>query len=167
MKRIGDLEIDQDLEFQKAEWRMERVAWFAGLAILVLGLLGLFGTGPISSATAGDNDGPIAVDYQRFVRHDGEMSLTFTIASNQVKEGQVEVWISEPYLGKVEIEQFSHEPDEVRNEGDRTVFVFLAEDTGEPFSATISMRSQVIGRLSGDIGIVDGSQLNVSQLSYP
>ena len=167
MERVGDLEIDQDLEFQKGEWRMERVAWFAGLAILILGLLGLFGTGPISSATAGDVDGPIAVDYQRFVRHDGEMSISITVANDQIREGQVEIWLSASYLDKVNIEQFSQEPNEVRNEGDRVVFVFLAGDSTGPVSLTASMRSDVFGRINGDIGIVDGPQVSISHLSYP
>jgi len=167
MKQIGDLEIDQDLDFQKREWIVERVSWFVGLAIIILGLLGLFGTGPISSTTAGDANGPISVDYQRFVRHNGEMSLTMTVAPDQVQDGQVELWISATILDKVDLQQFSHEPDEVRNEGDRTVFVFLTGDTPGQLTITVNMRSHVFGRIAGDIGIVDGSQVSISQLSYP
>jgi len=167
MKRVGDLEIDQDLGFQKGEWLVERISWCVGLAVLILALLGLFGTGPISSATAGSTDGPMFVEYQRFVRHDGEMSLSITVAPDQVHDGKVQIWLSKRYLDKVEIEGFSLEPDEVRSEGDGTVFVLLAEDTSEPISITISMRSQMFGRIAGDIGIVDGSRVSVSQLSYP
>lgn len=167
MKHIGELEIDQDLGFQKREWIVERVSWFVGLAILILGLLGLFGTGPISSATAGSSDDPISIEYQRFVRHGGEMSLTMTVSPDQVQEDQVEIWISATILDKINLQQFSQEPDEIRNEGDRTVFAFLTGDASGPVTITVTMRSQVFGRIAGDIGIVDGSQVSISQLSYP
>jgi hypothetical protein len=84
-----------------------------------------------------------------------------------VVDGQVEFWIAEAYLNKIEIERFSQEPDSVRNEGNQIVFVFLAEDTGEPIAFTINMRPQVMGRLVGEVGIVDGPQVRLSHLSYP
>ena len=167
MKRIGDLKIDQDLRFQEWEWAVQRVAWIVMLLIIVLALLGFFGTGPISSATAGDPDSPLLVEYQRFVRQQGQTSLTVQVDSGQISDGQIEVWISTGYVEDVEIEQLSQQPDEVLNDGDRLVFVFLAEDVSEPISVTFTLRPEVIGRITGDIGVVDGPQVHLSQLSYP
>lgn len=167
MKRVGDLIIDEDLKFEEREWRIQHMAWVAMLLIVVLALLGLFGTGPISFATAGDPDGGLLVEYQRFVRHDGRTSLTVEIGSGQISNGQAEVWISTSYMEDVEIEKFSQQPDEVRNDGDRIIFVFLAEDVSEPISINFTLRPQAMGRLAGNVGIVGGPEVHLSQLSYP
>lgn len=137
------------------------------LLIIVLALLGFFGTGPISLATAGDPDSPLLVEYQRFVRQQGQTSLTVQVDSGQISDGQIEVWISTGYVEDIEIEQLSQQPDEVLNDGDRLVFVFLAEDVSEPISVTFTLRPEVIGRITGDVGVVDGPQVHLSQLSYP
>jgi hypothetical protein len=46
VQRHGDLEIQEDLPFQRREWLVERVAWGVMALLIVAALLGLFGTGP-------------------------------------------------------------------------------------------------------------------------
>lgn len=167
MKRVGDLVIDQDLTFQEREWRVQRAAWVALLLVVVFGLLGVFGTGPISSATAADAEGTLSVDYQRFVRNHGRTSITLRVDSQWIEEGQIELWISTEYLDNLEIESFSQEPDEVRNDGNRMVFVFLAEKETGPVSVTLDLRPEAMGRLSAHLGVVDGPEVHLSQLGYP
>jgi hypothetical protein len=161
------LEIDQDLDFQRKEWRVERIAWAALTIIVLLALLGLFGTGPLSSATASSDDDGLVLDYERFVRHDGEASLDIQVSPDQVSEGEIELWISTAYLDKVRIESISPQPDEVRGEGDRQVYVFLAEAPNAPVSITFNLSPDRMGRYSGEMGIVDGPAISFTQLSYP
>lgn len=161
------LEINQDLGFQERAWRIERFAWgMLGLLIL-LGLLGLFGTGPISSVDAGSSDDGIVVDYERFVRHDGRASLEIEVAPAQVNAGEIELWISTDYLADIEIDAISTEPDEVRIEGDRQVYVFLTGELDRPVPISISFRPVTFGVLSGEAGIADGPSISFRQLSYP
>lgn len=167
MKRVGDLEVDEDIGFEKSEWRAQRIGWSLMAVVILLALLGLFGTGPISSATAGAPDGPLLVEYQRFIRHDGRTSLRVQIDEEQIVDGQVELWISSEYLEDVEIEQFSQEPDKVTHGGERVIFTFLAANPTEPVSVTFAMQPQAMGRLSAAVGIVDGPEVQLSQLSYP
>lgn len=49
-ERVGDLELGQDLPFQRREWAVQRIAWAAMAAVLTAALLGLFGSGPVSDA---------------------------------------------------------------------------------------------------------------------
>lgn len=161
------LELDQQLDVQRRAWRIERIAWGALLAIIILAMLGLFGTGPISSTTAGNADDGLAVGYERFVRHDGRSSMQIRVGPDQVANGQVEVWIASAYLRDIEIEQVSPQPDTVRSDGDRDIFVFLADDPAAPVTITVTFRPSGIGRISGDIGIVGGPTVSLDQISYP
>lgn len=161
-----DLQINQDLSFQEREWSVQRVGGILLAAIVVLGLLGLFGTGPLSSATTGSIDDGLKLSYERFVRHDGQTSWEVHISPDQISNGQVELWVSSDYLDSVDIERISPQPDQVRNEGDRLVYIFPAS-ADEPMSVTFSFRPDSLWRLSGDIGIADGPALSFDQVSYP
>jgi hypothetical protein len=165
--RHRDLDIDQDLDFQEKEWRIERIAWFALLVLLALALLGLFGTGWLSSSVASTDDDALVLDYERFIRHDGEASLDIEVGPDQVREGQVEFWISTDYLHDFQLQGVSPEPDEVRAEGDRQVYVFLSENPNAPLTISFSMTPERMGRYPGEIGLVDGPSLSFTQLSYP
>lgn len=162
-----DLQVGQDLSFQEREWRIQRAAWILLAAIVVLALLGLFGTGPLSSTTAGSTDEGLKIAYERFVRHDGQTSVDIDVSPDQIANGQVEIWVSSSYLDSVDIERISPQPDQVRNEGDRLVYIFPAASTNDPISVTFSMRPDALWRLSGDIGITDGPSLSFDQVSYP
>jgi len=61
-----DLEISEDLAFQRRSWRMQRVGWAMMAILLAAGLAGVFGVGPASSASAVQED--LKVSYERFPR---------------------------------------------------------------------------------------------------
>lgn len=167
MKRVGDLEIDEDLTFQEREWTVQRIGWVTMMLVIVAALLGLFGTGPLSAATAGDAAGPLSVEYQRFVRHDGRTTLTMRVESTQGDEGEAEVWLAADYVRGVEVQHISPEPQEVRADGDRYVYVFAVADPAEPVEVSFSLKPRQIGRLSGEAGIPGGSLVTFNQISYP
>lgn len=163
----GGLELDQDMPFQERAWRAERVSWVVLSLITVLALLGIFGTGPLASTTAGTEENGLTASYERFVRHDGRSSLELRIAPDQASEGQVEVWFSATYLEDIQIEQVSPEPDEIHLAGDRQVYVFLTDDPASTMTVNVIFRPDSIGRISGDIGIVDGPTVPVRHVSLP
>lgn len=74
--RVGSLEIHEDLPFQEREWKIQRAAWVFMALVIVLALLGLFSTGPLSSAKEEAADGALTVGYERFIRHDGRTTIT-------------------------------------------------------------------------------------------
>jgi hypothetical protein len=167
MKRIGDLEIDQDIAFQKHEWQVQRVAWVVMALIVLLAALGLFGTGLLSSASASDPNGVLTVDYQRFIRHDGRTTLTVNVAPELVTGDSVEIWLAADYHADVQIEQISPEPQEVRTDGDRLIYVLAVEGVTGPLELSFALRPQAIGRVSVEVGLVDGPQVAFSHVSYP
>lgn len=165
--KVNGLEIDQDLDFQEKEWKVERVAWIALLLIFVLAVLGVFGTGWLSSAIASSEDDALAMDYERFVRHDGEASLEIRVRPDQVIEGQIELWISTDYIEDIQLQGITPQPDQVRGEGERQVYVFLSENPDRPVSIAFTYSPARMGPYSGEIGIVDGPSVSFSQFSYP
>jgi hypothetical protein len=69
LRRIGDLEIEEYIGFQRRDWAVRHIAW-AILALVVLAaLLGLFGNGILSKANLGDDEMPLQLEYERFGRY--------------------------------------------------------------------------------------------------
>ncbi len=69
-KREADLEMRQDLEFQRRMWVVQRVGWVMMALAALAALLGLFGgAGASSGATAGSREAPLSIEeYERFLR---------------------------------------------------------------------------------------------------
>ncbi len=166
MRHVGDLDLDQDLAFEERQWKIQRVGWVVMALIVVAALLGVFGSGPLSAATVGD-EASLALQYQRFVRHQGQGELVVRVAPNETVEGRVEFWLTTEFLGEIDLQGISPEPDEVRSAGDRQIFVFLVNDPAGPLEVTISYFPNGLGRVSGGIGLVDGPDFSFNQLSYP
>jgi hypothetical protein len=166
-QRVGDLEIYQDLTFQEREWRVQRVGWAIMLLIILLALLGLFGTGPLSSGSAEAGDGALEAGYQRFIRHDGRTTLTLEVDASQASDGEVRVWLASDYLDAMQVEQVSPQPSETIAGGDRIVYVFPVDDQAARLSVSFSLRPQDMGRVSGEAGVPDGPSASWTQLSYP
>ncbi len=52
------LDVEEDMAFQRRNWRAERIGWAAMVAIVIAAVLGLFASGPLSWATAQTPTGP-------------------------------------------------------------------------------------------------------------
>lgn len=50
LKKVVDLQIEQDLKFQELMWRLQRVSQVILALLVLLALLGLFGDGILAKA---------------------------------------------------------------------------------------------------------------------
>jgi hypothetical protein len=166
-ERIGDIELDQKLRHQEREWLIQRLGWILMLAIILAALLGVFGTGPLSSATAGSEPVGLTVNYERIIRLEDKTRLTIEIAPDQAQNGQVELWINSAYLNEMMIEDVQPEPEEVRSSGDRRVFVFVVDSADTALHVTVDSSPKAIGRLESTMGVNSGSGITFTQISLP
>lgn len=168
LHRVGDLELDEDMHVQRREWAVQRIGWAVMLLVVILGVVGLFGTGPISTGSTEAGDGALAAGYQRFIRHDGRTSLSFTVAGNLANESnEIELWLPTSYLEAVEVQGISPQPAESKGAGDRTIFVFSVDDPSSSIDVEFSLRPRDMGRLHGEAGVTDGPTVRFDQISYP
>ena len=162
---VGDLEFDRDLSFQDREWTIQRAGWLVMLAIIVVALTGLLGSGPLSSATA--EAGPLQLEYSRFERRHAPTELEVSVARSAANQDQVEVWVSSDYLARIEITSIVPEPEEVSEAGDRVVYRFNIDDQSEASEIRIALEPDEPGLTTGRIGVTDGPELMFSQFVYP
>jgi hypothetical protein len=80
----NEIEIGENLDFQRKWWRFENVVWVLFTLIILLDAAGLFGRGPIAKAERRSADGTIDVSYERIERTDST-SLPSSLGNQRFK----------------------------------------------------------------------------------
>ncbi len=154
-----DLQIDDDPEFQKKEWRAQRIG-IALLALLVAaaaaGLTGM--GGPLNDAEAGRQGDPVFVEFERVVRQGATSTMTVHLHH---APGVVKFWVSAPYLENVRIASIDPEPERVVVEQSRQVYEVQAGSAD--VEITFVIEHVTVGRLDAEIGLVDGPSVRLGQ----
>lgn len=165
--RVGDLELEEDLRFQKRQWKVQRIAWVVWLLVLVAAVAGLFGSGPLSNGTAGEEGGPLWAEYQRFERHQGPSDLKVFLGPGAASGGEGRVWLGRDYLESVELESVTPPPLRVEAGADRYTYVFPVTDPQQGTAVVFRFRPEALGRHEGRIGLPGGAELKFGRFVYP
>jgi hypothetical protein len=80
IKRQNGLELDDHPHFSRRSHVIQRAAWGVMALVLAAAILGIFGRGPLSRASAATPDGRIAVRYERVLRHDARSDYRIRLA---------------------------------------------------------------------------------------
>lgn len=166
-QRVGDLEIDQNLSLQQKEWLIQRVAWVALALLLLAGLLGVFGNGPLSDTTAGDADGPLRAEYPRFARFQAPLTVRFHIGPEAIQDGEARIGLSRSYVDSVRIERIDPEPDRVEAGEGVYVYVFTVADPEQAATVSFHLQPEAIGSIQGRAEPAGGPALDFGHFVYP
>ena len=160
-----DLELEQDLNFHRRGWRVQRVCWILLALILLAGLAGLMGTGPLSDDIRSAADGRFELEYERFVRMQAPSRLRVHYAPEAVQSGVVQVWLDRRYVEQTQVDAIVPQPLRVEIGADRLTYVFAATD-GQAGAVTFRLQLETFGRVAGRAGV--GEQVvDFRQLAYP
>ena len=166
MKNHG-LEIATDLKQQRRLWIMERIGWTIMATVVVAALAGVFGSGPLSHATAGQPGSALRVDYDRFARHEAPGEMRAHIDAKQAQGNKLRIWISRGYLDEVEIERTVPQADSSQLDNNRVIYIFSVTETSNPAEVSFHVRPKGYGKTAGSIGVVGGPEVQFSQFIYP
>lgn len=167
LKRVGDLEIDQDLDYQERWWIIQRIGWLVMGLVILAGLLGFLGTGLFSNASSGEQDDPLWLEYERFGRFQSQTKLRLHLGTNAVRAGKVRVWLNREYLENVQLQQVTPEPESVEAQSDRFVYTFQTPKQDQPTTVTFYLQPDQIGSLPGLAGLETQQPIRFNQLIYP
>lgn len=156
--------VEEDLVFQQRDWRFQRVGWAVLALLVVAGLAGLLGPGPLSNADARGGRS-LQVEYERFVRHGDQSDLRVSVA--QPQSGEVRVAISREYLEAVKLQQVLPSPTRVQASGQMLVYVFEHSAGGASMQATFVVQPDRVGTHLARIALDDGSSVSIRQFTYP
>ena len=161
LKRVGDIEVNQDLDFQRAEWRFQRVAWMVIALIAIASILGAFGRGPIANATATTAAGDLTVEYERIARHTAITRFDLHFARAQ---GEVGVSIPSSYLKGAELRSIVPEPTKTESGAGSSTFYF---DLRPGAVVSFIFEPDALGSHRLDLGLNGRTALRLKQFVLP
>ena len=166
LKRIADLDIHQDLAFQRRSWILQRAAWWLLAALAIGALIGVFGHGPISRGSADDSSLPFSLEFDRFSRYRSPLLLRIHVKREAAPHDSLRLWVSREYLGQVQITAMTPQPFMTQLSSTGATYQFPLTP---PFGGTISVHLEAdhIGRLPGTIGLSPDHSLSFTQWIYP
>lgn len=164
--RHGDLEIDQNLEFQQRDWVVERVGWAFGAVVLLLAMLGLFGgAGPLAHYRA-ERDG-LEVVFSRFARDEGIPRFEVTAAPELATDGLLRLALAQSVVERLYFERIEPRPERVSSNGAEVIYEFRVESPRDPLRIRFQSRPALTGALRGHLRVIDGPQVPLSMYVYP
>ncbi len=166
IERVGDLEVSQNLDYQRRMWAVQRVGWALMVLALLAALVGLVGDGPLSDASAGDG-GALRVEYPRFARHRAPGTLEFRLTPGDGAQREARVWLNREYLRGVTVETVFPEPASVETGPEGITYVFTLAQPGQPATVIFNLMHETIGRQQGRVRLDDGEPVTFGQFIYP
>ena len=169
-KGISDLEVNENLKFQRRDWVAQRVGWVVMATVVVAALLGLFGgTGSLGSeAKATSEDAVVSVSYERYLRFMKPTTLEIELGKEAGKEGKVSVWLDRRYLDGLQVQQITPQPSSAKTGPQRLTYVFEVDNPNATTAVSFDLLpQQKIGALKGRVGIGDGKPVSFGQFVYP
>jgi hypothetical protein len=171
MKQVrqgGDLQINQDMSFQRRSWQVQRVGWWVMLLFIMLGLLGLLGSGPLSHTTLSTSDRSLQLEYDRFIRLHAPNRLRIQAAPREdSKQQTVRVQISDDYLERFQILQISPQPEQTTIQSNAHFYSFSVTSSTQPISIIIDLEADQMGQTDGTIALDSETMLQFWQWVYP
>jgi hypothetical protein len=165
--RIGDLELDQNLDFERRAWVWQRAAWVMMGAVLFAGLLGAFGgPGPLAKATVGSRDG-LFIHYNHIARLGGTPDLAVSVAPDLVQGDKVVLAFDSELQDTFMFEQIDPQPASVASSGARMLYEFKADQPTQPIRINFHARAGKPGLARGMLGVEGGPQHELSIYVLP
>jgi hypothetical protein len=158
-----DLQVQEDLAFQRRDWLAQRIGWGLLALVLLAGLLGLTGSGPLSRVTRADGR-HLTVEYDRFVRHGSRANLTFRTEPGAVTEARITV--DRRFLVDNDLQHLVPEPRATRSRGDEIEFAYEVAPGGG-LNARWTFEPEAIGRHTTTVRLNGGPPVEIRQFTYP
>jgi hypothetical protein len=148
------------MRFQRRTWLIERIGWLVLALIVLLALLGLFGSGFLSKRSVGA--GALTIHYERFQRATRLVQFTFHFAPSPRSERRLR--LNAAFQKTYEVS--SIQPPPARSNADGVNLTF-AVPVGGPADVVIWAHPRAYGTTQIEIRADDEPPLTFSAFVYP
>jgi hypothetical protein len=163
----GELQIDAALAYQERTWRVQRIGWAIFAVLIVLGLIGLFGPGPLSSTTVGASADGLRIDYDRFARLHAPTTLVIHADRRVARGDELGIVLSGDAIRALELVATTPPADGTSVAPDGAILRFKADRQPGELTIVLYAKPQQAGPLTSRIGVAGGPAHTIRQWIYP
>lgn len=165
-KHRGELEIDEDIQLESTNWKVQRVSWVIMALIVVAALLGFTGNGGIGNLQrlkAGDSAEGLEIEYERFLRRGAPSEIKVKLAPS-TNDSLTDLRISKDFYEKLEIDKIVPEPSQVYTHKQGITYRFVSAH--EPFTVIFYLKPAGMGSLPLQFA-TSKKQVAITPFIYP
>jgi len=162
--RDARLELSDEEPFHQRMWRVRHVGRIVMGLLVIAGLGGLLGVGPLSRVEVRGPDG-LRIEHARFAR--AEAAQTLEVHMPTPTPGGHHLAVSRTFLDRVRIESVVPAPLRTEALADGVAYVFAAGPSAASAVATFHFTPRSMGVVQGGIGVPGLAPLTIRMLVYP
>lgn len=162
--RSRDQPIHEDMTYQLKVWRFERVGWYVLVLVVVMGLLGAFSRGMLSSRDVRSDDGKVRVEYEMFHRNGSTNPMKVSVSSTP--DSPVELELAGQLLNGFSIETLQPEPLRARSSSEG-IRLWLQTDADGRATLYMTLRGDGLGLFRTRIGSPGTHGVQLDQFIFP
>lgn len=167
VNRVDDLELGCDLPFEHRWWRVQRICWGVLIVLLMSGVAGLFGNGPLSEATANSPDGELQVHYGRLIRRETPAILELRLQKQAIAGGQVRIRLNRALVSRLRIKTLVPLPLTTEPLTDGARFTFQTDPTVDSATVFFLEDPSTPGLVEGEVAVEGAEAVRFRQFVYP
>jgi hypothetical protein len=152
------LQLDENLHQHKKGWVIQKVGWAVLYIGLILAILGVFGSGPLSYKTQSVNGN--SIKYERFLRYEAETEMTFGVTD---ATDTITLQVPQQYMDYIKFASISPSPLGNQTVGGETVFYFSGRGTA---SIHCDLMAKKTGSVTATI-MVNKTPFTIAHQIYP
>jgi len=152
--------IGYDERFEARWWRVEKVMWWAGILVLAVAALGVFGRGPLVHRQARAKE--LQVEFDRIVRYETATKIDITLPA----AGDVgRVFVSRTLLDGLQLQSIVPRPLGAQPRPDGVLLFFPADS--QRGHVTLVAEPSRVGFAHATVGLADGPRVSFTQFIVP
>ena len=153
------LQDELDERFVRTQWVVQRIGWGVMLLVIVLAILGVFGTSPLASTIDAKDvgDAHYEVEHARFSRYQLLDRLHVRVDAPSATGQELTLAFSREWVENNAIRGTTPEPDGGGLGADGGVYVFQVDDWSEPLVIAVEYETRKAFRNPGTLTITAGA----------
>lgn len=156
--------IREDMAYQLKVWRFERLGWYVLVLVVLMGLMGVFSRGLLSSRDVRSDDGKVRVEYEMFHRNGSTNSMKITLSSTP--DTQVELGLAGQLMEGFSIETLQPIPLRSRSSS-KGIRLWLQTDLDGQATLYITLRGDGLGFHRSQISSPGTNGIKLVQFIFP
>jgi len=163
--RSEELQLDTDDAFQRKEWRIQRVGWVVWTLVIVAGVIGLLGSGPMSRAELVAADGSLTIAYDRYLHYHHPTQLTLSVG--KIADDELRIKLNRALLDRLQIQRIEPEPSQAELADDGVIYTFLQQPSARNAKVILHVDYEHFGATHGTVEVVGHEPVTLKQFVYP
>lgn len=167
LSRTEDIETGCDPKFERHWWRIQRIVWVILVLMLLAGVVGFFGHGPLSEATIHPPGSQLQVHYDRLARRETPSLLKVRLEKEALADGTVRIHLNRALLDRMQLKDIVPAPLATEPLADGARFIFQTDPTRDSAVVLFTENPTKPGFVEAEVTVEGAEPVRFRQFVYP